>query len=67
MEDHLARLFRHCLDPRRRRKFANANIGHFLVMAFDSYIVHQSVAPAHPLDDATLNALVRVFCAKARY
>ena len=62
MEGHLARLFRSCLEPARRRQFARADIGHFLVMAFDGYIIHRRLDPAHPLDDATLNALVTAFC-----
>ena len=62
MEAHLARLFRSCLEPARRRQFARADIGHFLVMAFDGYIIHRRLDPAHPLDDATLNALVTAFC-----
>ena len=62
MEAHLTRLFRSCLDPQRRRQFARADIGHFLVMAFDGYIIHHRIDPRHPIDNATLNALVKVFC-----
>ena len=63
MEAHLARLFRSCLDPNRRRQFSGADIGHFLVMAFDGYIIHHRIDPAHPLDEATLDVLVKQFCA----
>lgn len=63
MEAHLAHLFRTCLDPQRRRVFSGADIGHFLVMAFDGYIIHHRLDPAHPLDEATLDVLVKVFCA----
>ena len=60
MEQHLQGLVLACLPPARRRALAGIELGHFLVMAFDGYIVYHHLDPKRPLDDATLDAVCRM-------
>lgn len=60
MERHLEALVLSCLPPARRRMFAGTDLGHFLVMAFDGYIVYHHLDPARPLDEKTLEMLCRL-------
>ena len=60
MERHLQGLVLACLPPARRRAFEGIELGHFLVMAFDGYIVYHHLDPKRPLDEATLDAVCRM-------
>ena len=48
-----------CLPHERRAMFEGAQLGHFLVMAFDGFIVYHHLEPRRPLDERTLDALSR--------
>ena len=58
MESRMQALVLDCLPPARRRLFERTELGHFLVMAFDGYLVYHHLDRKRPLDDATLDALV---------
>ena len=57
IEDRLSEMLLRCLPPARRRLFAHADAGHFLVMVFDGYAMYHHLNPSRPLDDATLALL----------
>ena len=48
-----------CLPPERRTMFEGTQLGHFMVMAFDGFIVYHHLEPRRPLDERTLDALCR--------
>ena len=48
-----------CLPPERRAMFEGTQLGHFMVMAFDGFIVYHHLEPRRPLDERTLDALCR--------
>ena len=48
-----------CLPPERRAMFEGTQLGHFLVMAFDGFIIYHHLEPRRPLDERTLDALCR--------
>ena len=58
MEARMQALVLDCLPPARRRLFEGADLGHFLVMAFDGYLVYHHLDRKRSLDDRTLDALV---------
>lgn len=58
MEQRMQSLVLDCLPPARRRLFEGTDFGHFLVMAFDGYLVYHHLDRRRPLDDRTLDALV---------
>ena len=60
MEQHLQGLVLACLTQARRKVFAGIELGHFLVMAFDGYIVYHHLDPKRPLDEVTLDAVCRM-------
>jgi AcrR family transcriptional regulator len=60
MEAHMQSLVLDCLPPARRAMFEGTQLGHFLVMAFDGYIVYHHLEPKRPLDERTLDALCRI-------
>lgn len=59
METRMQELVLDCLPPARRALFEGTELGHFLVMAFDGYIVYHHLEPRRPLDERTLDALCR--------
>lgn len=61
MEERMGELVRSCMSPTQRELFKNAQLGHFLVMAFDGYIVYHHLEPGRPLDEKTLDPLCRMF------
>ncbi|MFM7570612.1 MAG: TetR/AcrR family transcriptional regulator [Betaproteobacteria bacterium] len=58
MEARMQALVLDCLPPARRRLFEGSDLGHFLVMAFDGYLMFHHLDRKRPLDDRTLDALV---------
>jgi AcrR family transcriptional regulator len=52
-----------CLPPAHRAMFEGTQLGHFLVMAFDGFIVYHHIKPRRPLDERTLDALCRTLLA----
>jgi AcrR family transcriptional regulator len=58
MEARMQALVLDCLPPARRRLFEGTDLGHFLVMAFDGYLVNHHLDRNRSLDDRTLGALV---------
>jgi len=60
MEERMGELVRSCMSPAQRELFEDAALGHFLVMAFDGYIVYHHLEPSRPLDEKTLDPLCRI-------
>ena len=58
MEARMQALVLDCLPPARRQLFEGADLGHFLVMAFDGYLLYHHLDRRRSLDDKTLDALV---------
>jgi AcrR family transcriptional regulator len=58
MEAQMQALVLDCLPPARRRLFEGSDLGHFLVMAFDGYLMFHHLDRKRPLDDRTLDGLV---------
>ncbi len=58
MEARMQALVLDCMPPARRRLFESTDLGHFLVMAFDGYLVYHHLDRKRSLDDRTLDALV---------
>lgn len=59
MKAQMQTLVLDCLPPDRRAMFEGTQLGHFLVMAFDGFIVYHHLEPRRPLDERTLDALCR--------
>ena len=59
MKAQMQALVLDCLPPQQRALFEGAQLGHFLVMAFDGFIVYHHLEPRRPLDERTLDALCR--------
>jgi AcrR family transcriptional regulator len=59
MKAQMQALVLDCLPPERRAMFEGTQLGHFLVMAFDGFIVYHHLEPRRPLDERTLDALCR--------
>jgi AcrR family transcriptional regulator len=59
MKAQMQTLVLDCLPPERRAMFEGTQLGHFLVMAFDGFIVYHHLEPRRPLDERTLDALCR--------
>lgn len=59
MKARMQALVLDCLPPERRAMFEGTQLGHFLVMAFDGFIVYHHLEPRRPLDERTLDALCR--------
>lgn len=57
MEQHLDRMLRAALPPKRQAKLAKARLAHLLVMAFNGYIIYHHISPRAPLDDDTVDAV----------
>jgi AcrR family transcriptional regulator len=57
MEEHLERMLRDALPPRRQKAFGRARLAHLLVMAFNGYIIYHHINPKAPLDGATVDAV----------
>lgn len=60
MEARMQALVLDCLPPARRALFEGTDLGHFLVMAFDGYLVYHHLDRKRPMDATTLDALVTV-------
>ena len=65
METHMQTVVLDCLPPSRQALFEGTQLGHFLVMAFDGYIVYHHLEPKRPLDERTLDALCRMLLGRA--
>lgn len=59
MEERIELMLNATLPPARRRVIDGMRFAHFLVMAFDGYIVYHHVAPDSPCDDAMLERMTR--------
>lgn len=55
MEARLEAMISQALPPARRRAIAGMGFGHFVVMAFDGFIVYHHLNPAAPCDDRLLD------------
>lgn len=61
LEDRIRQMVRDSLPPARRRFVDDRGIVHFLMMAFDGYIVFHHVAPHHGCTDETIELLCDLF------
>jgi AcrR family transcriptional regulator len=57
MEARLEAMISQALPPGRRRAIAGMRFGHFVVMAFDGFIVYHHLNPTAPCDDGLLDRM----------
>ena len=57
MEAQMQAMVLDCLPPARRAMFEGTDLGHFLVMAFDGFLVYHHLDRKRPMDAQTLEAL----------
>ena len=57
LEDKILSMVLDSLPPERRADVDGVDIAHFLIMAFNGYIVYHHVAPSRPCSDATIEYL----------
>jgi AcrR family transcriptional regulator len=57
LEEKILSMVVGALPPERRVDIEDVDIAHFLIMAFNGYIVYHHVAPTRPCSDATIEYL----------
>lgn len=59
LEEQLRRMTLDCLPPSRRHLVEETGLVHFMVMAFDGYIIYHHVNRRRPCDDQTIEIMAR--------
>lgn len=66
METRIDAMIRNALPPARRRALGEAQLAHFVVMAFDGYILYRRLDPQRPCDEGTVDLMARLLVGSAR-